>query len=409
MTTDVARRYVLYSHDTMGLGHMRRNLHLAAMLTSLPHPGICLLITGAREGGLFRVPAGVDCLSLPSMYKEHDGAYRSRSLGVSLKDLVSVRARTIWAAVDSFEPDVLIVDNVPRGAGRELDCTLKRLSREGRTRCVLGLRDVLDDPGAIQSEWAKSANLDAIREYFSAVWVYGDPRVLDPVLEYGFPPDVATKVRYTGYLDRRTANVATESETIACPMPATGSPPRLMLCLVGGGQDGARVADAFATATLPDDSHGVIVTGPFMPRDAVRRLQNLAAPNPRLRVIEFTAEPTGLLEQADRIVSMGGSNTVSEILSYEKPALIVPRISPRREQLIRAERLRALGLVDMLHPDELCADALTRWLHTDITGRPRVHDRVNLNGHACLPPLVDELFAASAVRSLSRRPYLAIR
>jgi predicted glycosyltransferase len=391
---------------------MRRNLHLAALLTTLPHPGICLLITGAREGGLFRVPAGVDCLSLPALHKEPNGAYRSRSLGVSLKDLVSVRARTIWAAIDSFAPDVLVVDNVPRGAGGELDCTLKRLSREGRTRCVLGLRDVLDDPATIQREWEKRANLDAIREYFSAVWVYGDPRVFDPALEYGFPPDVADKVRYTGYLDRRSRTAAPEGETTLSPMfTIRPSEHRLMLCLVGGGQDGERVATAFAGAALPDDAQGLIVTGPFMPRDGVRRLQNLAASNPRLRVIEFTAEPTGLLEHADRIVAMGGSNTVSEILSYQKAALIVPRISPRREQLIRAERLSALGLINMLHPDELCPDALTRWLHTEFAEWPRVQDRVSFNGHVCLPHLVDELFASPElpVPSLPGSDHLAVR
>jgi predicted glycosyltransferase len=396
----------------MGLGHMRRNLHLAALLTSLSHPGICLLITGAREGGLFRVPAGVDCLSLPAMHKEPDGTYRSRSLGVSLKDLVSVRARTIGAAIDSFAPDVLIVDNVPRGAGGELDGTLKRLSREGRTRCVLGLRDVLDDPATIEREWSKTANVEAIREYFSAVWVYGDPRVFDPALEYGFPPDVADKVRYIGYLDRRAAKAAVEGDSPLSPVSSLGlSARRLMLCLVGGGQDGERVATAFAGATLPDDAEGLIVTGPFMPRDAVRRLEHLTSSNPTLRVIEFTSEPSGLVERADRIVAMGGSNTVSEILSYQKAALIVPRISPRREQLIRAERLSALGLVNMLHPDELTPAALTRWLHAEIGGWPRVHDRVNFNGHVCLPPLVDELFASPlpVEPTLSRRASFVAR
>jgi predicted glycosyltransferase len=412
VTTAGVRRYVLYSHDTMGLGHMRRNLYLARLLSTLPHPGICLLITGAREGGLFHLPAGVDCLTLPALHKEPNGAYRARSLGISLTDLVSVRARTICAAIDSFEPDVLIVDNVPRGARGELDLALKRLSRQRDTRCVLGLRDVLDDPDAVQRDWFTAASLDAIREHFTAIWVYGDPRVFDPVLEYRFPSDVAAKVRFTGYLDRRVAANGADGVTTWWPMSAPRSPIcRMMLCLVGGGQDGERLASAFAAATLPGDAYGVIVTGPFMPREVVRRLQNLAASNPRLQLIQFTSEPTGLLEHADRIVSMGGSNTVSEILSYEKPALIVPRISPRREQLIRAQRLCALGLVDMLHPDDLNPDALTHWLGTTIAGWPRVRDCISFRGLACLPHLVEELFASPApvVPALTRRDHLAVR
>ncbi len=48
---------------------------------------------------------------------------------------------------------------------------------------------------------------------------------------------------------------------------------------------------------------------------------------------------------------MGGYNTFGEILSLDKPALIVPRSIPRKEQTIRASRAARLGLVSMLDPD----------------------------------------------------------
>ena len=50
---------------------------------------------------------------------------------------------------------------------------------------------------------------------------------------------------------------------------------------------------------------------------------------------------------------MGGYNTSCEILACGRRALIVPRIIPRREQLIRAQRLSELGAVDVLHPQAL--------------------------------------------------------
>ena len=49
---------------------------------------------------------------------------------------------------------------------------------------------------------------------------------------------------------------------------------------------------------------------------------------------------------------MGGYNTYCEILSFDKPALIVPRVQPREEQLIRARRAAELGLIEMLLPEE---------------------------------------------------------
>ena len=410
-TAPPVSRYVLYSHDTMGLGHMRRNLLLADTLGRSARPGISLIIAGAREAGLFHVPAGADCLTLPALHKQADGGYLSRSLGVSLKDLLSIRGETIWAAINSFNPDLLIVDNVPRGARGELDVTLKRLTRRGHTQCVLGLRDVLDDPAVVEREWAKAANLEAIRAHYAAIWVYGDPNVYDPVREYGFPKDVAAKVRYTGYLDRRSQPSRPGSDSALSSLSGVEQPGRMMLCLVGGGQDGARVADAFAAAVLPPDAYGVIVTGPFMPRAVQRRLQAAASRSPRLRIVEFTSEPTALMERADRVVSMGGFNTVNEILAFEKPALIIPRVSPRREQLIRAERLQALGLVDTLHPDAMTPDALTQWLASTIVRPSRVRDRVNFNGLDCVPRLVEELFAPvrcqPARESFSSRGYVS--
>ena len=51
------------------------------------------------------------------------------------------------------------------------------------------------------------------------------------------------------------------------------------------------------------------------------------------------------------VVAMGGYNTFCEILSYDRPALIVPRTAPRMEQFIRAARAEELGLVRMLPED----------------------------------------------------------
>ncbi|RMD61332.1 glycosyltransferase, partial [Candidatus Parcubacteria bacterium] len=87
-------RIALYSHDTMGLGHMRRNLLIATALTrSEPRP-IVLMIAGAREAAAFAMPAGVDCVTLPAFGKQTNGQYHARSLDVSLKSLVALRANT---------------------------------------------------------------------------------------------------------------------------------------------------------------------------------------------------------------------------------------------------------------------------------------------------------------------------
>ena len=389
----IRHRIVLYSHDTMGLGHMRRNLLIAQALTCPTSQADVLMIAGAQEASDFALPPGVDVLTLPALHKDRDGQYQPRSLGLTLQELVDLRANTIRAALEAFKPDVLIVDNVPRGAVGELNPTLDYLRVHGHTRCVLGLRDVLDDPAVTHREWAIAANEEAIRDHYDAVWVYGDPAVYDPVREYNFSCDIAAKARYTGYLDQRMR--LTSWEEGSDPLADLGVPPgQLVFCAVGGGQDGACLAEAFAQAELPPETNGVLLTGPFMPLEVKQRLHRAALQHPRLRILEFIPEPTLLLSRADRVIAMGGYNTVCEVLSFEKRALIVPRVIPRLEQLIRAERLRDLGLIDMLHPDDLTSRTLTAWLTTPADRLRRVRDRIDLNGFARLPHLLAEVLAA---------------
>jgi predicted glycosyltransferase len=387
-------RIALYSHDTMGLGHKRRNMLIAQTLASSPLQTDILMITGMREASNFPTPPGVDCLTLPALYKGADGQYQSRRLDISLGDIITLRAKVIQATVEAFAPDVLIVDNVPRGAVRELDPTLEYLRSQGHTRCILGLRDVLDEPVAVRRDWERAANEDAIRRYYDAVWVYGDPRVYNLAREYNFASDVVAKFHYTGYLDQRLRLKFAKSESAEVLANLQLPPGELVLCLVGGGQDGAQLAEAFAQAELPPNTNGVILTGPFMPAEVRQNLHNVAAKQPRLKVLEFVAEPTLLINQADRVIAMGGYNTTCEVLSFEKRALIIPRVQPRREQLVRAERLADLGLIDLLHPDRVNPRTLTEWLAKDGTA-PQIRDRVNLNGLVRLPQLVEEALAAT--------------
>jgi predicted glycosyltransferase len=351
----------------------------------------------------------VDCLSLPALQKEANGQYHARHLDLPLEDLIGLRARTIAAALEGFAPEVLIVDKVPRGAVGELDPALHALRRTGKTRCVLGLRDVLDDPATVRREWRDAGNDEAVRAYYDAIWVYGDPAVCDPAAEYGFPADVAARVRFTGYLDRRSRRDRGEDFDAALTVAAPGEQPgRLVLCMVGGGQDGAPLAEAFAHANFPPDMTGVILTGPFLPPRVRERLRAQAGTNPRLRILDFVTDPDLLLARADRVVTMGGYNSVCEVLAYEKPALVVPRVEPRREQLIRAERLRDLGLLDVLHPADLSPRALTRWLARDQGPPPRARDRIDLNGLETLSPLLAELLDAppcGCCRQPERSPY----
>jgi predicted glycosyltransferase len=388
-------RIALYSHDAMGLGHMRRNLLLANTLRRFPVRADVLLISGARELNAFPLPAGVDCVTLPGFSKVWRKHYVPRRLHMDQDNLAHMRARIIQTTLEEFEPHVLIVDKHPRGLLNELDLTLQALGgRRQSPRIVLGLRDILDEPDIVRREWLEAGTADALREFYDAIWIYGDPAVYNPLEEYGFAPDLAARVRFSGYLDPRlryTTRARPDSETAA----ALAGAESVVLCQMGGGQDGARVAVTFAETCIPDGSVGVIVTGPFMPAEARSRIRRIAADRPEIRVLDFVSDPERLLQRAQRVITMGGYNSVCEVITADKRTLVVPRIAPRTEQLIRAKRMQELGLIEMLHPSMLSADALSRWLASGDSDRPvAARQSIDFNGLERLPRMVAETMSA---------------
>jgi predicted glycosyltransferase len=386
----------------VGIGHMRRNVHIAQALAASPLQAVILMIAEAREANVLNLPPGADCLTLPALCKEFTGSCRPRYLDISLRDLVRLRAQAIATALEAFRPEVLIVDHLPRGALNELDVALSDLRRRGHCRCVLGLRDVIEHPARVRAEWACDGSDAVIRNFYDAVWIYGDPAVYDPVREYGFCPALAEKAIYTGCLDGRPpmATSSPADDTLARLGDITRP---MVLCMVGGGQDGGELALAFARIPFTEGVLAVVLTGPFMPVEDQRRLHALAASQPQLRVLGYQANPEPLVGRAERVIAMGGYNTVYELLSWEKRALVVPRSEPRHEQRIRAERLAALGLVDMLPLSQVSPERLHEWLARDLGPPLPVRKRIDLDGMKRLPLLLEKVLAGIASSSCHQR------
>jgi predicted glycosyltransferase len=101
----------------------------------------------------------------------------------------------------------------------------------------------------------------------------------------------------------------------------------------------------------------VILAGPLVANARIRELTMRTAGLP-VRIEHFVPDVSQLMQEADLVVSMGGYNSIAEILSHARRALIIPRESPRREQLMRATRLQELGLVQLLRQSDLTTTAL---------------------------------------------------
>ena len=353
---NTAPRIAFYSHDTMGLGHVRRNMLLAQSVLEAHPDADVLLLSGVRESGAFKLPQGADSVTLPTYFKTSEGKYIPRSLGNDITRLVKIRKEIISAALDAFEPNIVIIDNVPRGAMNELDNILPELASRG-THIILGVRDIIDEPEAVLNQWEKLKNIEIIRLYFSEIWVYGDPNLYDFIKEYRLPEDICEKLRYVGYLDQTRRNETRGLDNIISKVKSPYA-----LCAVGGGQDGFELARAFVQARLPEGWNGLLIAGALLPEQQREQLHALAETRQDIKVIDFVPEPLKIMRNAECIISMGGYNTTTEILSFNKRALIVPRIIPRTEQWIRASRLAEMRVIDCLHPKDLTPQALSEWL-----------------------------------------------
>lgn len=402
VTTSPRRRIAFYSHDTQGLGHIRRNIALAASLVAAEPRTDVLLLTGAPQATALPLPPNTEVVTVPTVAKDEEGGYAAGSFAMSLEALLELRSGIITTALQTFAPDLVVVDKVARGLDGELEPALQALpdmvghTTGKRPRLVLGLRDILDDSLTAQREWKKMRTTKAVKEHYDEIWVYGDKSVFDMADEYDLPKKVAAKIRYTGYLahGRDEGLLAPRDEPKHKPVPRP-----FVLCMVGGGQDGYETALAFARAEYPEGHTGVIVTGPYMQPSLRLRLTAIAEERDDLVIREFVTDTTTLIRDAAAVVSMGGYNTVCEVLAAGVPSLVVPRVQPRQEQLVRADRLSDLDLLDTMHPDEVTETRLAGWLALAVSVRRAVvPGRIALDGLRRVPEMALALRPSSAPR-----------
>lgn len=339
-------RALLYSHDTYGLGHLRRSRTIATALTASDPDCSALIVTGSPVAGRFDFSDRVDHVRLPGVVKHADGSYTSSNLRMDIDQMVGLRGALLSAAEQEFQPDLIIVDKEPWGFRAELSETLASARARG-ARIVLGIRDVLDDEDALAREWERKNALEAIEAFYDEIWVYGLPEICEPLKGLGLSRRMEGRIRYTGYLRREAADWPAEQEI------ETPDPPYILVT-TGGGGDGAALVDWVLRAYESCDElpHAMLVYGPFMANnDRAAFDERVARLSGRVTATGFHPRLERLLMGAQGVVAMGGYNTFCEILSMDKPAIICPRVKPRQEQLIRASAAEELGLAQMLHTE----------------------------------------------------------
>lgn len=374
-----ASRIAVYTHDTFGLGHVRRCLRIVATLSKQAPDCSILFITGSPALHLLdALPANADFLRIPTMPARSSSGTGRPHLQIGRAEVSLLRSDLVERAITSFSPDLFLVDNFPLGTQRELLPALQAARARG-VRTVLGLRDVVDAPEDVRSDWGRQGIYEAIERYYDRILVYGVREVLDHAKAYAFSPTLTARVRYCGYivggqgLKRNAAEVRSD----------LGIEGKFLLATAGGGGDGSPLLRAVVEAadSLPRLPI-VLVTGPLMRAEEVAELRQLAASNPEIRIHEYLDDLPSVLAAAELVIGMGGYNTIAEIIGVRARAVIVPRSwnygghkertrkRPKAEQVFRARALADLGLLAYLDPDQLTSQSLAAAIEQALSKPP---------------------------------------
>ena len=338
------KRVLIYSHDSFGLGHLRRCRKIAHSLVARRKAASVLILSGSPIIGSFDFRTRVDFVRIPGVIKLRNGEYSSLSLHMDIAEVLELRAAIIRHTAEVFAPDLLIVDKEPLGLRGEIHDTLRIMKAAG-TRLVLGLRDVMDDPESLALEWKRKNPIPALSELYDHILVYGLPQICEPLSGIDIPDRVRAKMTYTGYLSSKK-----DTQVSNAPAGPWQEQP-YVLVTPGGGRDGEDLVDWLLCA-YETDAHlphaALIVFGPFMRPNRRERFLERIGKLEQVRAITFDNRMERLMAGATAVVAMGGYNTFCEILTFDKPAILVPRRHPRAEQHIRAACAERLGLVRML-------------------------------------------------------------
>jgi len=378
-----------YSHDGYGLGHLRRNTNIAANFVQEAPGSSVLMLTGCPPGNPFLLPAGVDFIKVPSLIKVDTGVYAPLGLRISRQKAKAIRVSVILGAAIQFKPDLVLVDHVPSGTYGELLPTLQMLKElDDPPAIVLGLRDIIDAPDVVCELWRKEMTYQTIRDYYDEVLIYGCKDIFDGALHYGIIEEFPGRVRYSGYVC--SPDAVKSREQVRADLRVRRE--NLVVVTTGGGHDGYPLMksclDAFHLIGRNSRFEAVFITGPLMDPDQREQLRAQAR-GLGARVFTCVEDAPSFINAADLVITMAGYNSLCEVVSLRRKALVVPRLGPRAEQRMRAELFQQKGLIDVLDPEEVSPRNLAQRIIEDL-------ERTDF-------PLADAAIDTSGARNAARR------
>ncbi|MBY5534211.1 glycosyltransferase family protein [Rhizobium leguminosarum] len=377
-----APRIFFYVQHLLGIGHIARASRIAKALVK---DGFDVTVV---TGGL-PVPGfpgeGVKTVALPAVVASNAGFSGladadGRPAG---KDFLNTRRQLLLDAFHAAKPDVVIIEAFPFGRRQmrfELLPLLEAIKKaKPRPKLLSSVRDILQEN---RKAGRDAETVALVKEHFDAVLVHGDPGFVR--LEDTFPltSEIADRLRYTGLVAAPPAPEPAETFDI--------------IASAGGGAVGAALIGAAkkAAAMLPDNLRWLLVAGPNLPEADFAALSEDVGPN--VTLARFRKDFPSLLCGAKVSISQAGYNTVGDLLRTECRAILIPFVvGGETEQTVRAERLQALGLADILPENGLTSGHVKEAVEKALAAPRRGPVSLDLDGAGKTALIIRSMIAES--------------
>ena len=372
---------MFYCQHVLGMGHLIRSVAVVGGLTDFE---VCF-INGGEWLNSVAPPAHVEVVNLPPIIS--DAEFRELHAADQAQSLDEIKTQRRQMLLETFarvQPQALVIEMFPFGRRKFADELLPLLAQAkaggSRTKIACSLRDILvskRDQARFESAACRIAS-----EYFDLVMIHSDPHFQRLEETFSLAGELRCPVVYTGFV------TPASQPAVASELPAD-HPERLIVVSIGGGRVGSELircaieASKIISARLP---HRLLIfTGPYLPDAEFKQLREQSMNLPAVTLQRFTPDLTAILRRADLSLSMAGYNTCLNLIVSGTRAIVYPFTgNNNQEQRIRAEKLRARGLVEIISEDELRPDRLADLMRQSLS-RPRPDNnslRLNLNGVA---------------------------
>jgi predicted glycosyltransferase len=346
------KRILVYTHNSIGLGHAFRTL---AVITGIKkwRPDIDFLVISGTSVPQIFFREGIEVIKLPSIKLDIDREdYRMHSrylTGFELENIFDFRQRLIQASFDFLQPDALVIEHNMTGQMSELiPLLMKKWMRKGGPvdfalvhicRGIMKWAPLLRIPYQNPRHRSESINIGALYDF---MYVLEDRQVIDINKEFlGSDPDLERKIRYLGKVTNRVYGELPSRTEVR----ERFNLPDKKIILISLGRNNQvhdvskRLLSFFDSSGLHREYQIVMVLDPYLAANVAEALRNDPLSH-SVRFLTFMPDLVDLMHHSELVISRAGYNIVNEILLTGVKALIIPESHGGGEQELRAQSVQ---------------------------------------------------------------------